>query len=122
MQKAWTTIACLVLAAIVARAQEQSAAKVLSDLELKAMLTTWTDPASGTRYVLSATATAREQLLPQDLKKGKIPYRITAALYAFGKGQKYPKMEEGTAVMYLTDASGRPVESKEVSLAKMCPS
>jgi len=58
-------------------------------------------------------------------KSGKIPIRITCALYEV-KGAKTPKplakRMSGSAQFYILDSEGKMVEKKTVSLDKMCPS
>jgi hypothetical protein len=58
-------------------------------------------------------------------KSGKIPIRITCALYEI-KNAKTPKpltkRMSGNAQFYVLDSEGKMVEKKTVSLDKMCPS
>lgn len=108
-----------------------SSSGVLSDEDLKRLVTEWKDEAKGVQYKLYATAEPRplnagssagRREIEKYKNAGESPYRVTATLYEFKTGDRAPRRANGTAKLYLVDADKRVVLQKSVSLSKMCPS
>lgn len=116
----FAAIAAMGLANLPARAI--NADGTLTEDELSSMTTRWEDEAKVKRISLAAAVSSAKGISAKYLKKGTIPFRITASLMETTKGQRYGKRVTGTAHMYLQDAEGKVVLKKDVSLAKMCPS
>ena len=103
-------------------------AGTLSDDQVAALKTSYTDVKKKkswrwSGYFRMKSLTAKEKAKLQK-SKGKIPFRITAALYEEKevRGKKVSKRESGTCRIYITDASGKVVQKRSQSLNKMCPS
>jgi len=100
---------------------------LLSDKDLSELKTDWTDEKTGIRYVLDAGFGA-PKLEDKDKKRyqkmGRVPFRITCALYEIKKtkGSALTQRMTGTAKFYVLDESKKDIIKKSVSLEKMCPS
>lgn len=101
---------------------------LLSEEQIAALQTDWTNPKTGDKLQFQASFGVRN-LTPQEktryAKSGKIPYRITCALYEIkdvGGKKRLMRVNGGTARFYITDPDGKVVEKKSMPLDKMCPS
>ena len=100
---------------------------VLTDDQIAALLTEWTDEKTDAKLQFSASFGVRN--VPADekrkyVKSGKIPIRITCELDEVKevKGKKMYKRQSGNSHLYILDSDGKIVDRKTVSLDKMCPS
>ena len=109
-------------------AQQAADKSLLSEEQIAALQSEWTNPKTGDKLQFQASFGVRN-LTPQEktryAKSGKVPYRITCALYEIkeSNGKKFLKrVSGGTARFYITDPGGKVVEKKSMPLDKMCPS
>lgn len=123
--------AAVALNAILASVVTAAPADVLSDADLKALVTEHKDDAAKLETKLYTTAgrkafnvrtTKGKQEQAVYEKSGKIPYRVTANLYQRTTGARGGKRLTGDAQVYIQDATGQTVFNETVSLEKLCPS
>jgi len=101
--------------------------KVLTEDQIAALLTEWTNEKTGAKLVFHSSFGVRE-VKPKKkrkyVKSGKIPVRITCNLSEIKevKGKKLAKrVSGGRAYFYIMDPDGKVIVKKSLSLAKMCP-
>jgi hypothetical protein len=104
-----------------------TAGKVLTEAQLDALVTQWSDEKTGVKLEFEADFTVRKLTDEQKkryAKSGKIPLKITCQLMEIkdANGKKLAKRMSGTAHMYVLDSNDKAVEHRSVSLDKMCPS
>jgi len=109
-------------------AQQAADKSLLSEEQIAALQTDWTNPKTGDKLQFQASFGVRN-LTPQEktryAKSGKVPYRITCALYEIkdiGGKKRLMRVNGGTARFYITDPGGQVIEKKSMPLDKMCPS
>lgn len=122
--------AALALNAILASVVTAAPTGVLSDADLKALVTEHKDDDAKLETKLYTTAGRKAFNVKTDKgkqaqaayeKSGKIPYRVTANLYQRTTGARSGKRLEGNAQVYMQDATGQTVFNETVSLKELCP-
>jgi len=98
----------------------------LTDEEIAELKTAWRDEKTGKALQFKASFGAA-RVEPAQRKRyrnsGKIPTRITMALYEITErgGRKMSKRLTGTGRMYVLDSEGNLAFKKSMSLSKLCP-
>jgi hypothetical protein len=104
---------------------------LLTDQDVGQLQTEWTDPATGTKLIFSASFSRRELNAPEDkaphmryVRLGKVPYRITVTLLQQEKDKRgMALITNGNATFYVTDSEGKVVTKPQTQeLDKLCPS
>jgi len=102
--------------------------KVLTDDQIAALLTEWTNEKTEAKIVFQSSFGVRA-VTPQEkrqyVKSGKIPVRLTCELLEIkeSNGKKLAKrVGGGTVRFYLMDSDGKVIVKKSLSIDKMCPS
>lgn len=100
---------------------------VLSDDQIAAFLTEWTDAKTQAKLVFQASFGMRSvspEEKPKYVKSGKIPVRLSCILSEIKEvdGKKLAKRTSGTARFYILDPDGNIIIKKSLSLDKMCAS
>jgi len=104
-----------------------SGSRMLTDEQIKNLLTDWTDP-KGKKYKFVASfgmARVSSSDKRKYAKSGKVPVRITASLYELveSRGKMLPKRMSGKAHLVVLDSEGNEtITKRSSSLSKMCPS
>ena len=109
-----------------AKFKKPAPAGTLSEEDVAALKQTYTDPKTKKSYKWSGSFSIDKMTTVQRVKAkkgGKIPVRLTAALYEVKevRGKKAQKRMSGSCELYLTDAEGKVVLKTSQSLGKMCP-
>jgi hypothetical protein len=109
-----------------AKSKKPPPAGTLSDEDVTNLKQQYTDPKTKKSYKWSGSFSIDKMTTVQRVKAkkgGKIPVRLTAALYEVKevRGKKTQKRMSGSCKLYLTDAEGKVVLKTSKSLGKMCP-
>lgn len=108
--------------------QKPPAPGTLTDAEIASLKTQYKDEKTGNLYSFSASFGALSVTDPIAKRKyansGKVPFRITCALYETKEvnKKKLTQRLSGTARFYLLDSDGKVIEQKSAPLDNMCPS
>jgi hypothetical protein len=99
----------------------------LTDDQIASLVTETTDAKTGTKLQFSAGFGVRK--VPDTekrkyVKSGRVPFRITCALYEIRdvNGKPVMKRLSGKAHLNIMDSAGKVIKKESVSLDKMCPS